>query len=261
MDRHESIQPLLTDYALGELSENQRVHVQAHLETCADCAAEARELADAFHLTGLAVPPLAPPPHLRGRVLGALGPQRRRRSVSRARPPVRALPWAAAAAAALLLGTLWLAAERRAGQMREALRAAAVETEQLRARLEETGLQADLAVAILTAADVRRVDLEGHEANRGSVARAFWSPATGLLIVADPLAPPPPGRTYQVWIIESGRPAPVSAGLIERPQSGRGMLLVPTPAGVSGQAVTIAVTDEPVGGLPAPSGRMQFAGS
>jgi hypothetical protein len=125
----------------------------------------------------------------------------------------------------------------------------------------ETRLQADLAVSILTAFDVRRIDLTGYEAASAAVARAYWSPTAGLLIAADRLPPPPAGRVYQVWLIESGAAGPVSAGVIEAEGGGRGMLLVPAPAGVSARAVTVAVTDEPAGGRPAPTGSKQLAGS
>ena len=65
---------------------------------------------------------------------------------------------------------------------------------------------------------------------------------------------------YQVWLIEAGARGPVSAGLIDG-GSGRGMLIVPPPAGMAGRSVTVAITDEPDGGLPAPSGSKHLVGS
>jgi hypothetical protein len=129
------------------------------------------------------------------------------------------------------------------------------------ANAEIAGAQADRAVAILTAPDLRRIDLEGFNASRSATARAYWSSTQGLLIVADQLPLPPPGRVYQVWLIGSQSAAPVSAGLMDRPTTGRGMLIVPPPSGVAGSGVTVAVTDEPPGGLSAPTGSKHFAGS
>ena len=120
--------------------------------------------------------------------------------------------------------------------------------------------QADLAVAILTAADMQRIDLQGFDVSRDAAARAYWSGTRGLLIVADRLPEPLPGRLYQVWLIGAGAAGPVSAGLIDG-RSGRGMLIVPPPRGVAGRAVTVAVTDEPTGGLPAPSGAKHLVGT
>ena len=76
-----------------------------------------------------------------------------------------------------------------------------------------------------------------------------------------PASAPPVGRVYQVWLIEPGAPRPVSAGVIDAASGGRGMLLVPPPAGVGSSPVVVAVTDEPRGGVPAPTGSKHLAGS
>jgi len=77
--------------------------------------------------------------------------------------------------------------------------------------------------------------------------------------VADRLPAPPEGRIYQVWIIEGGQP--VSAGLLGEEPGNRGMLIVTPPRPGTGGSVTVAVTDEPPGGLQAPSGTIRLAGS
>ena len=53
---------------------------------------------------------------------------------------------------------------------------------------------------------------------------------------------------------------PISAGLLQ-PEGGRGMLLVPALRGVASGAITVAVTDEPPGGLSAPTGNTHLIGS
>ena len=75
--------------------------------------------------------------------------------------------------------------------------------------------QADLAVSILTAADMRRIDLAGVDASRNAVARGYWSASKGLLIAADRLPARRRDETYQVWLIGSSSAGPVSAGLME----------------------------------------------
>ena len=113
--------------------------------------------------------------------------------------------------------------------------------------LDQYASQADLAVSILTASDMQPIAMAGRENATASTARAYWSPTRGLLIVADELPMPPPGRIYQVWVIGGG--TPVSAGLLGEQGSGRGMLIAPAPTGVAAGTVTVAVTDEPPGGL------------
>ncbi len=265
MDRHDTIQPLLTEYTLGELDASARQRVQQHLDECAACAAEAGELAAAFHGIGLAEAAVAPPAHLRGRVLETFA-----RHHAAANPagitrtkPARWTPgplWLGLAAGlVLVLGGLVALSMQRTEELRQEVRRIEQETAQLRQRITETSSQADLAVSILTAADMRRIDLAGVDASRNAVARGYWSASKGLLIVADRLPAPPPGRTYQVWLIGSSSAGPVSAGLME--STGRGMLIVPAPPGVSGTTVTIAITDEPPGGLPAPTGAKHLVGS
>jgi anti-sigma-K factor RskA len=107
---------------------------------------------------------------------------------------------------------------------------------------------------------MREIPLAGQESAAAAAARAYWSPARGLLVVADRLPAAPSGRVYQVWIIEKGSD-PVSAGLLGDEPGNRGMLIVTPPRPGTGSSVTVAVTDEPPGGLSAPSGTMRLVGS
>jgi hypothetical protein len=79
----------------------------------------------------------------------------------------------AAAAAALLfaLAAIWTSMQVRRDLQREVASARA-EADRLVREMSATRLQADLAVTILTAADMRRIDLAGYEASRDTVARA-----------------------------------------------------------------------------------------
>jgi anti-sigma-K factor RskA len=267
---HDRTQERLTDYVLGELSATEREHVEAHLAHCAECASEARELALAFQGIGLAEEPAAPPPHLRARVLDRLAHEQPAR-----RPPsdlllsarsTRRSPgtwWLAAAAAVvvLALGGLLARNVQRAARLEADLERARDDVARLTRNADTVAAQADLAVSILTAPDMRRIDLEGLDVSRNATARAYWSASRGLLIVADRLPTPPPGRIYQVWLIGSQSTGPVSAGLIDPGSSGRGMLIVPPPGGVTGSGVTVAVTDEPPGGVASPSGSKHLIGS
>ena len=278
-DRHATIGAKLDEYALGQLSQAERRDVELHVHECDLCAADLRELA--VVMEGLAhVPdPVTPPPALRQRVLSSLAslPQEELRSPDSnvvALPPPSAVvrhgvhpAWLAAAALVILTfgGLLYSSdATRRllADDVQEAQAATAdaqAMVVELRGQLAQYAEQLDLAVSILTAGDMRPVAMSGQQNATASVSRAYWSPTRGLLIVADNLPVPPPGRIYQVWVIGGGKP--FSAGLLGEQGAGRGMLIAPPPSGVAPGAVTVAVTDEPPGGLPAPSGSIRLAGS
>ena len=262
---HDLVQPLLVDYLLGDLGAAERRQVSVHLDECADCAAELRELEATFQGIGHTVAPVTPPAHLRNRVLKSLTQQPRGGAAAGSAPPMslRRSPalLALAATLAVVFGGLLLFSLQRAERLESDLQRTRAEAAMLSSRIAETSVQADLAVSILTANDMRRIDLAGQEASRTATARGYWSASHGLLIVADQLPTPPPGREYQVWLIGSGSAGPVSAGLLGDAQAGRGMLIVPSPPGVTGGGLTIAITDEPEGGLPAPTGAKHLVGS
>jgi hypothetical protein len=89
-------------------------------------------------------------------------------------------------------------------------------------------------------------------------ARMMWHEKVGGIFVATGLPATPAGKTYQLWAI-AGSNAPVSAGVFTVDASGRGSLAVGPLPGVTAVSA-VAVTLEPAGGLPAPSGEMYLLG-
>jgi len=263
-DQHARIVGLLEDYALGELARDEQRDVEAHLHSCAVCAEVLRDINEALTLVADTVPAVAPPPSLKGRVLASVAAQPQERAREQA-PDIRSgtrwqwLAWAAAVLVAVGLSAMLYRAESRQRTLSADLRQSTTEANTLRERLQRFSNQTDLALSILTAADMRELPLAGRDTAVATAARAYWSPTRGLLVVADRLPAPPPGRIYQVWIIERGQP--LSAGLLGDQSEGRGMLVAPPPRPGAGAAVTVAVTDEPPGGLTAPSGTIRLAGS
>jgi hypothetical protein len=166
---------------------------------------------------------------------------------------------AAAAVLVVAFGALALRIDRSRGRLEVELDRARVINVELQEDLRRFRNQSDLALSILTAGDMREIPLTGRENAASAAARAYWSPARGLLVVADRLPAPPPGRVYQVWVIEGNQPT--SAGLLGEEPGSRGMLIVTPPKAGAGGSVTVAVTDEPPGGLPAPSGTIRLSGS
>ena len=273
---HDTISALLEEYALGYLTPEQRDQVEEHVRSCADCKRALDELV--LVMEGLARAPeaVAPPPALKQRVLASLeatvqagSSQPVEAGFSRpADAPVEAgssrtlplwNPWLAVAAAVIVAAgiALYFGYERETHLASELERLAGDMTE-LQGRLDDNAAQADMVLSILIAPDMRRIELAPGDGSQ-STARAYWSPTRGLLVAADRLPVPPPGRIYQVWLIGSG--APVSAGLLGTPSNGRGMLIAPPPSGISGGPVTVAITDEPPGGLAAPTGGKHLIGS
>ena len=123
------------------------------------------------------------------------------------------------------------------------------EARQLAQRAETVGV-------ILTAPDLIRFNLTSAETN-GSSAQLLWSRTRGLVLSGSRLPAAPPESTYQLWLVTSTQS--VGAGLFVPDDAGRATLVVDAPPRVPGRVVGAAVTIEPSGGRPTPSGRTLLA--
>jgi anti-sigma-K factor RskA len=285
MMEHQELLELAALLPLGTLSAEDERRLEAHLQDgCAECEAAIRASAEVVDALALTVAPLEPSPELRTRLLARAaeeGAARRSSPPGRLRAPRRARIAAglALAASVLLAALLGLQVQQLRGaldgarqtvaQLEAALADATGERDRLAARVaeasaERAGLEDRLASAVrtladLTARETRSVALAGTEHAPAAAARAFLDPETRrLLLVVYELPPPPPGRSYQLWVIVGGEP--VSAGVFDVDATGRTRYQAAETPALEG-AVTIAVTIEPAGGLPKPSGPMVLAGS
>lgn len=204
---------------------------------------------------GRAVPPLSPPAGLRARVLASAVP-----SVT-PRATYSRTTWLAAAAllvAAVMTAVAWHyrgeASRARADQ--QATARALTALEQQVATLQANAATATQTRSVLSARDLARIDLSGQEPAPGATGRVFWSPTHGLVFAATNLPALPPGRVYQLWVVAE---SPVSAGIAEPGASGE--LSVVTKPATSAPPKAFALTIEPEGGRPAPTGPMYLLGA
>jgi hypothetical protein len=117
---------------------------------------------------------------------------------------------------------------------------------------------AQSAMAVLVAPDLARIDLAGQSVAPNARARALWSRSSGMVFTASNLPAVPEGRVYQVWVVTAS--APISAGLLMTDPSGRTMAFFNTPPDIPAP-VAVAVTLEPAGGVPAPTGERYLIGT
>jgi anti-sigma-K factor RskA len=259
---HDDLRDLVATYALGTATPSERAAFEAHLAGCAECRAEVESLGPVVQGLALSAPPQEPPTALRGRVLEAIGES------ARASRPLSAgdggVGWRTAAGLAALLvvgiGVYAVSLQIRVSALQiEFQEAAAVlaRLEQEVANLRRTADERQAALGVLGAPDLARIDLRAEAAAPGARARAFWNRSTGLVFTASDLPAPPEGRAYQLWVLTSG--SPVSAGLIHPDERGAVDIVIQTPQDLPTPA-GMAVTIEPAGGVPAPTGERVLLG-
>ena len=241
MDVHDQLGDQAAAYALGALTPAERQAFDAHLATCVACAAEVRSLLPVTGALAWIASPAEPSAFARSRLLSAV--RGGHRGSSRG--------WlAAAASVALAVGLGGYAAQLR-GRVTT-----------LEGRLQETTLRAeagDRQIAdVLAAPDLARIELAGQPAAPHASARAYWSRSRGLVFTALNLPAPPPGRAYQLWVLTK-QPTPISAGMLRPDASGSVNLMFQTPRDLP-SPVAMAVTLEPEGGVPAPTGDKYLVG-
>ncbi len=106
---------------------------------------------------------------------------------------------------------------------------------------------------------LRLIALGGTENAPGSSGRVLWSPdAKKAVLYASGLPRPPAGKDYQLWVIEGQTPR--SEGVFPVDAQGRATHVLPeVPA--PGNVGAFAVTLEPAGGVPQPTGAMVLLGA
>ena len=258
---HNELRELTGAYALGMLTDDERLALEGHLRDCQACAAEVRETIKATNALGIGVTQIDPPPSLRARVLAAAtagSPAAIPRTTSGALPY-----WLAAAAsiAAVALGLYAMNLRTRIQDLEGRLRLATAATDQMQKQLVVLKADADDAqrrYSILTAADVRRINLAGVPPAAAASAQAFWSPTQGLLFAGTNLPALPAGRVYQLWMVTPEQAA-LGIALLTPDTGGRVTTITPTPQGVT-RLAALAVTVEPTGGSPSPTGEKVLVG-
>jgi len=126
-------------------------------------------------------------------------------------------------------------------------------------RLREATQAATETVRILRSPAVRVVSLSGAGSQPQAAARIFWEPSRRTWhFYAAALRPAGAGRTYQLWFITPEQEK-ISAGTFDVDALGEAALQVSIPPGIEVIALA-AVTDEPVGGSPQPTGSIHLAG-
>ena len=222
-------------YAVGVLEEPEKSELRAHLDRgCQDCTAGIREARRLASSMGASAEGPEPSRQLRSRVLAAAG------ALSEPRWHWRTAWQAGGAMAVLAIGTIVYQNQRAGSEI------AAVRQQLNQTTLEAASLRS--ALALLQAPETREVTF-GQGAPAPPRGRVFFNPSSVLLIASN-LPAPPAGKTYEMWIIRGGKPAP--AGLFSSTAQGSALHFF-TPSTPLLETDTVAVTLEVAAGVDAPT--------
>lgn len=165
---------------------------------------------------------------------------------------------AAAASIAFIAAAIQLA---RVTADRNALRQQVAETPSSQVPVDTakpaTSIERDALVAAMAGPDVKIVPLATSNSTR--MGRMFWNrQSNDWTMVLYTMRPPKPGMTYQVWLVTANEK--ISAGTFQPDSTGHAFMQAKYTLDRNALKA-VAVTEEPAGGMPAPTGPMVVSGS
>lgn len=207
---------------------------------------------------------IEPPAAVRDRVLWETrgpGAESAARAIAGAGPDrgLATMAWALGVAASFMLaaafGALWYATRADLAATRE-------NVARLETIVNERDRQMALAsqeVAWLKDPRVQVALLKGLEANPAARAKLLWNPGTrqGILWVSG-LPPLPLEKSYELWAFVGDQPVP--AGTFDAKADGATVIPISKQETLNEAPVKFAISVEPKGGVPAPTGAIVLAG-
>lgn len=274
MDREEFIERC-TGYALGTLDAAEASEFERYL---ASADAAERQLASELMATASslpsALPRQQPPPSVKSALMQKVALSARAQDSARSRtsdlqrgaPTRNWIPWGIAAALAMvavfslfvirLLGTI--------DTQNKQLDSVMAENRTLNTRL--VALQDELSrreeqLRVLAAKEIHISIMSGLQVNPVGYGKIIWDPEKGTAILqVSNLPAVPTDKDYQLWVIKDKQP--ISAGVFAVDEPGDNFfkidgLAVTNPKEIAAFAVTL----EPKGGVPQPTGDMYMLGA
>jgi anti-sigma-K factor RskA len=248
-------------YALGALEGEEKHAIEMHAAVCSECTRKLAEAQGRIAVLAFAAPRVEPSPAVKQRLM-----QQVRASAESAAPvrpahePEHAAGffgrwWAAVlvpATAILVFVTIFLWNETR--QLDQQLAALRSTMSQQQQQLQDAREVSDL----ITARDTVTVALAQQPGMPNGTAHVMYNLKMGMLMYQGEIAPAPAAKSYQLWLVPANG-SPISAGVFN-PVSGQpNHWMMKIPEGVSPKA--FAVTLEPAGGMPQPTGPKVLVGA
>jgi anti-sigma-K factor RskA len=242
-------------YALGALDGEEKQALEAHVRACDACAQQVEAARQRVALLSLAAPPAAPRPEVKESLM------RRVRADKAARQPAPAPRRFAWLTPALSFATIALAV--LSGYLYVRNQTASQRIQDLEARLtiaetnsREIAKSSAVTDDILGAPGTIRVALAQQPGTSAGRAAVLYNARMGMVVCAGQLAEAPADKSYQLWIVPATG-APMSLGIMSSMDPAKLMTAHIQP-GIEAKA--FAITVEPKGGMPSPTGPKVLVG-
>jgi anti-sigma-K factor RskA len=263
---HEQYQEMLAVHALSALDDADERALIEHLRTCTECRAELDQWRTNASALAFMSTPAEPSPKVRERILAQVRAELEAGANSNesAPPPspAKVVPFvdrraemrrrfgaleaiAATIVVALLIGLFMVWRQNQATQ-----REVATLTEQNRVLHEQLRHEREI-VAFMSKPGSRLTDLGATPLAPGAQAKIVYDKNGTAMLLAKGLPAPPAGKEYQLWFIVGNDKMPGKT--FGTDPTGSGGLNDHIPASAM-QGAVFAITLEPTGGMPQPTG-------
>jgi len=249
-------------YALGALDGQEKQTFEAHLRACSACRTELAAARSRVSLLGLAAPSLAPSPSIKTALMEKVRAEQASAGKQAAPVEKRKIRWGlrfslsfAAASVVLALATWWLVTMDL--EQHRQIRQLQVELGTVKTQLSQDATTMQALAAVTSAPDSAQITLLQQPGEPPGQAHVLYNARLGLAVYSGQIAPPPSDKIYQLWLVPSAG-APVDAGLVSANQQSGAVVVRLTPGLV---AKAFAVTMEPLGGVPQPTGPKVLVGA
>ncbi len=260
MNRH--VQPEDSDlYALGALDGEEKQTLEAHVRLCAECAREVEAARQRVALLGLAAPAAAPAARVKEELLRRVRAERGVAGrVVRGSEPTRGfgLAWltpafgVATVVFAALAVVFWMR-DARDLQRIHTLEGQLAEVQTRSREIARASQATDKLLEMPTTKRVALMPMPGMGNGHGGV---LYNAKMGMVACTGWLPAPPKGKSYQLWLVPmEGKPMPLYVFGEEWTEP---MEMHVTPGM---EAKAFAVTEEPAGGMPWPTGPKVLEGA
>lgn len=242
-------------YALGALDEEDKLAFESHLHVCPQCQQRLAAARQRTALLGLAAPPLAPRPQVKTALMDKARAEERSPIAQQFKPKTSRKLWGLRFSLGFGLATVLLAFATYELAKQDLERGR--QLQQLQAQLSQDAAALQAMGQVTGAPDSAQITLLEQPGGPPGQAHVLYNARMGLAIYSGQIAPAPSDKSYQLWLVPSSG-VPVDAGLVD-PNQQNGAVVVRLSPGLAAKA--FAVTLEPLGGRPQPTGPKVLVGA